>query len=184
LQAHLRKIDDFFAVPIARLTGPRAARRYFELMYLTAYPVVPAGLALLRFAVPGFEADAFWSVVLPATYFCYFMLPFAPTLPPRMEAAEDSVGGEPAGEPRPARRLNLWILDRFGIGANTFPSGHVAVTTATSLVVLEYLPFTGLLFLWMSLGIAVGAVVLRYHYLADAVLGALVALLVRWIIGA
>jgi hypothetical protein len=180
LQTRLQGIDDFFAGLVPRLGAVSRApgvKRYLEVMYFAAYFLVPAGLAVLWLAAPGFEADAFWSVVLPATYFCYFMLPFAPTLPPRLTAAgvPDLSG---AGEARPARRLNLWVLDRFGIGANTFPSGHVAATTTTALMVMEHHPWLGGIFLLMSLSIAVSVVVLRYHYLADAVLAAAVALLV------
>ena len=52
----------------------------------------------------------------------------------------------------------------------------MAATTAASLVVYQFLPTVGMVFLWVALSIAVSVVVRRYHYFADAVLGVALAL--------
>jgi hypothetical protein len=63
-------------------------------------------------------------------------------------------------------------LLRYGsIQANTFPSAHVASYTAASLVLFRYDTWLGALFLFFSLSIAAAVVIRRYHYLADAILG-------------
>ena len=178
LQQFLVDVDRRAAAAWKRRAGARVPEWiewYFERVYVAAYPLVPLGLATLY--VFGYDdyADYFWSVVLPAAYVCYLMLPFAPTLPPRLRTAE---GRDMIGAGQPGRGLNLRILDRLGIGANTFPSGHAAATTAAALVVAEFAPAAGLLFLWVALSIAAGIVVRRYHYLADSILGVLVALVV------
>ena len=74
--------------------------------------------------------------------------------------------------PSKMRVLNLWILRHASIQVNTFPSAHVAATIGASLALLRLVPLAGLVFLWVSMSIAVGAVVGRYHYAADALIGA------------
>jgi hypothetical protein len=181
LQAFLGRIDQRAITTIGRFGAPRSAAwldRYFEAAYVAAYPLVPLGLATLYLFGYDDYADYFWSVVLPSSYTCYLLLGFVPTLPPRRATPDssDSIGTDTGG-----RRLNLWILEKLGIGANTFPRGHVAATFATGLVVWEFVPVAGFLFLWVASSIAVGVVVRRYHYLADSVLAIVLALLV-WIL--
>jgi membrane-associated phospholipid phosphatase len=72
--------------------------------------------------------------------------------------------------------LNLWLLPHASITFATFPSAHVASTMAAALALLCVLPVTGILFLLLSLSIAIGAVVGRYHYAVDVLLGAFTAI--------
>jgi membrane-associated phospholipid phosphatase len=72
--------------------------------------------------------------------------------------------------------LNQWLHRHGSIHAISFPSAHVASALAVSLVLLRFVPFAGLLFLIVSVWIAVAAVVGRYHYALDVLLGAVVAL--------
>ena len=188
LQDRLERIDAYFAVWLSRLDRAAEAPlavRYLEATYLLAYPLVPLGLGALYLAGLGALADTFWTVVLPAAYVCYGMVPLAPLLPPRLSDGGSGGLDRWARAPRRAgdgRRLNLWFLDRFGIVANTFPSGHVAATTAASLVVAQHLPSVGGVFLFLSGSIAVSVVVRRYHYLADAVLALALAFVVWWVV--
>jgi membrane-associated phospholipid phosphatase len=71
--------------------------------------------------------------------------------------------------------LNLFIVKTASIRLNTFPSAHVAVSVAAGLVLLRLAPLAGIIYLWLSLSIAVGAVVGRYHYALDAFTGAALA---------
>jgi membrane-associated phospholipid phosphatase len=81
--------------------------------------------------------------------------------------------GLPSGR---VRAFNLWILQRGSIQANTLPSAHVAITGACALSLLRLGPQpAGLIFLWIAVSIALGAVSGRYHYALDAILGFLVA---------
>jgi membrane-associated phospholipid phosphatase len=74
------------------------------------------------------------------------------------------------------RAFNLWILQRGSIQANTLPSAHVAITGACALSLLRLGPlWAGVIFLWIAVSIALGAVSGRYHYALDAILGFLVA---------
>jgi PAP2 superfamily len=187
LEASLARLDARLARALAALSGiaeSRPVRLGLELAYLLAYPMVPLGLLALRLAEPDFSADQFWRVVLPAAYLCYMTLPFAPTRPPRFSRPDGSDAWTGAGRgPGGGRKVNLWILDRLGIGANTFPSGHVAATTATALVVASGGGLRAGVFLWMAAGVALSVVVRRYHYSADAFLGVALAVAVWWALG-
>lgn len=147
---------------------------YFELAYLLCYPLVPLGLGTLYIMHMGRYADKFWTVVLPPTYLCYAMLPFIQTLPPRMLIPPP----EPNVPETKVRALNLWILRHASIQVNTFPSAHVAAATAASLALLCLARPLGWIFVWVAISIAVGAILGRYHYAADVILGAMLAVVV------
>jgi len=114
--------------------------------------------------------DHFWTAVLMATLFCYAVYPLFPLTPPRLLFHD--LPGPPV--PLFLRMANLWLLGNYGVQACIFPSGHVAGVTATSLAVRAYRPRLGGLFLVVAASVAVATVVLRYHYAADALAGALV----------
>jgi hypothetical protein len=173
-QAWLQRVDAMLFKTLRRIQpGGRiggAISVYFELVYFLCYPLVPGGLLALYFHGLAGRADTFWSVVLPSAYACYVIVPFLPMLPPRMIEGD---GKEQSGGV--LRGGNLTILDYASIGANTFPSGHVAASVAVALVLMQFVPVTGALFMFAALSIGVGCVVKRYHYAMDSVLGALVA---------
>ncbi len=146
---------------------------YLELAYLSYYPSLPLALAALYLAGGAVQADRFWTVVLLASYGSCSTLPFIQTRPPRV-LGEKWSAALPSGK---VRAFNRWILAQGSIHANTCPSAHVANATACALVLLKFGPlWLGLLFLWIAISIALGAVSGRYHYAADAILGALVAI--------
>ncbi len=149
--------------------APRALLEYLELAYLCCYAVVPIGFVWLVFA--GFEdkAGMFWSTVLLAAFTCYGLLPWLPSRAPR------AIEPPPAGTRSSIRSLNLLVLDRASVQWNTFPSGHTAASVATALALGSHAPLAGLILGLIAASIAVGSVVGRYHYAADAIAGALVA---------
>jgi membrane-associated phospholipid phosphatase len=179
IQAWLVKSDRWLLNFLSRpgLTPGRFARVSMEWAYMLCYPLVPLGLATLYAAGLRQHASAYWFFVLVPTYFCYAITPFFPALPPR------SVGTDHVSTPSNKSRIfNLWILKLGSIQAISFPSGHVAASLAIALVLLQYLPVTGTIFLVITFWIAVAAVVGRYHYTIDVLLGALVTLVayVAW----
>jgi hypothetical protein len=147
--------------------GPfRWLARYFEFAYLFCYPLVPLGMGVLYWTHHRQFSDSYWTALLPSTYLCYVLIPFAQTLPPRLTATEPP----PTLSSGAVRKLNLWILRHWSIQLNTFPSAHVASTMAASLVLLRADIPLGLLFLLISLSIGVGAILGRYHFAADVLL--------------
>jgi membrane-associated phospholipid phosphatase len=149
---------------------PRPVIEALELAYLFCYPMVPIGFGCLYAAGLREEADRFWTAVLLAVFGCYGVLPWLPTRPPR------AIEGEPIPSSGVIRRLNLHVLGRASIQLNTFPSGHAAASLATALAVGARLPAVGLVLGVLAAGIAVGSVIGRYHYAADALAGALLGL--------
>ena len=158
--------------------GP-SARLTMEWAYALCYPMVPLGLGTLYLAGKSWAANAFWFLVLIPTYLCYAITPFVPALPPR--SLENGGKGSSATK---SRIFNLWLLKHGSIQAISFPSAHVAASLAVSLVLITLVPLAGWIFLAITFWIAVAAVVGRYHYTIDVVLGAAVALAVygAWLV--
>ena len=150
--------------------APRAIVAYLEISYLLCYAVIPAGWVWLVAAGHGQHADRFWTTVLMASFACYGFLPWLPSRAPR------AIEAPPPGEPSLIRQLNAHVLDRASVRWNTFPSGHTAASLAVALAVGVHTPVAGLLFAAVAISIAIGSVVGRYHYAADAITGAVVAL--------
>ena len=73
-------------------------------------------------------------------------------------------------------RLATHFVQHGTIGANTFPSGHVAGSLAVAFAVMGALPVAGAVFLVLALSIALACVVGRYHYVVDVIAGAVMAL--------
>ena len=113
-------------------------------------------------------------MVLVATYLCYAMTPFVPAYPPRDLAGTPP----PRAQTGKARIFNRWILKHGSIHAISFPSAHVASAFAVALVLLMVSPTIGLVFLVIAIWISLGAVIGRYHYALDVLLGAATALTV------
>jgi membrane-associated phospholipid phosphatase len=151
--------------------APRSVHTVLELAYVVVYPMVPAALGTLLAAGARPQVDVFWSVVLTAEFACYACLPFAATRPPR----EAEAVRQDAATPGVVRRLNAWVLAHASNQWNTFPSGHVAGATAIAIAMSSIAPAAAAPFVVLAAGIALGSVSGRYHYLADALAGALVA---------
>ena len=172
------KLSGFDVLLLRRLKpyGNNFTRRLlsacFEFAYLFCYPMIPLGMGALYLLGRQVHADRFWAVVLPAAYICYGFLPFVQVLPPWMS---EQIGHASVPE-NPFRRFNMWIVDHLSIRVDTFPSAHVAASTATAFALLSLAPPVGMAFAVLALSIAIASVVERYHYAADALLGAAVAL--------
>lgn len=170
-EAWLQRTDERIAVRIVR-RRPSWLSHYLELAYLFCYPLVPAAFALVfaRGASP--DVDRFWEAVLLSGYACYVTLPWLTSRPPRLLlAATDAARGVAA--------VNAFMLGRVSHQLTTFPSGHAAVSVASALSVASVSGAAGLVFGLLAASIAVAAVVGRYHYTIDVLLGVLVGV-VAW----
>jgi membrane-associated phospholipid phosphatase len=178
-EARLERLDRKLVTPLLEWCAANRLGFWFlgclELAYLFCYATMPFGLAALYLLHKGRDTDHFWTVVVLAAYGSYGMLPFIQLRPPRM-LGEKWSALVPSSK---VRAFNLWVLRHASIHANTFPSGHVASSLACALILLRLAPlWVGLIFLLLAIGIALGAVAGRYHYAADAILGALLAAIV------
>ncbi len=135
----------------------------FEVAYLLCYPTVPAAFGVVFVAGDRGDITRFWIAVLLAGYACYGSLPWTAARPPRLISAPDPIF---------FARVNAGVLGRVSHNMNTFPSGHVAVAVAASLVVCSVSMAWGAGFLAIAAAVAVAAVRGRYHYLVDVLVGA------------
>jgi hypothetical protein len=150
--------------------APMWVLELLEAAYVSDYLVVGAGAIIAGSA--GTEAvSRYWTIVLAAELVCYAALPFLRSRPPRALEPPGVVARR-----RPVlRRLNVAILDRASVQANTIPSGHVAGAVAAALAVMTVSAMAGWMLLGGALLISVSAVTGRYHYAVDCALGAIVA---------
>ena len=169
LQSSDRRLFEKLAIDRALAASPRWVLEILEGSYAADYLVVASGAVLS--AAAGEPALAhYWTLVLGAELPCYATLAWLQSRPPRSL--------EPAGivERRAPslRRLNTALLDRASVQLNTIPSGHVAGAVAIALAILPANAIAGWMFVVAAAMIAVAAVVCRYHYAADCLLGAVV----------
>jgi hypothetical protein len=155
-----------------RIVG--ALGTYLEFAYLMVYPLIPLGVATLYIMSLRELVNYYWIVVLLSTYISLAMTPFVRAMPPRALESYEKFRMPPSR----LRAVNRFILRRGGIQAITFPSAHVASAIAASLVLLRIVPWAGLIFLLISVSIAVATVLGGYHYAADALLASIVAIVV------
>ncbi len=175
-QAKLQQLDRKLVsrwIPILAQPRYRWAMAILELAYISCYVVVPLGLLVLYWNGLERHVPDYWAVPLLATYPCYAFTAFFPTQPPRK--LETKSAATVTGK---IRRFNLWVVRAFSTELNTFPSAHVTATLGSSLVLLHFVPGIGLLFVLISIGIGLGAVMGRYHYAADVLLAALITVAV------
>jgi membrane-associated phospholipid phosphatase len=126
--------------------------------------MVPATFVVV-FAM-GTDADVsrYWLAVLLAGYACYGTLRWTAARPPRIVTPGASTSALAA--------TNAYVLSRVSHQLTTFPSGHVAVSTAAAVALIPVCTTAAILAGGMALAIAVAAVAGRYHYAVDVILGA------------
>ena len=168
-------LDDRLAIRDVSRRTPRPVAEVLEAAYAGVYLLVPIALLIYLQYSPSPDFGTFWSVVLITDFVCFGVLPWVQTRPPR--ALEDA---EPWASS--LRRFNLRLLGATSIQVNTFPSGHAAEGLAAALLVLEAPAGIVIAMLIAALAVSAGAVLGRYHYLADALAGWVVAVAVYVII--
>jgi hypothetical protein len=156
---------------------PRVIAELLEAAYLGVYALIPIALVIHFLFSSAPNPAQFWAVILITDFVCFAVLPWVQTRPPRaIERAEPWRSS--------IRSLNLRVLGSASIQVNTFPSGHAAEGLAAALLVLDAPAPIVVLMMIAALKVAAGAVLGRYHYLADALAGFVVAVSVWTIIGA
>ncbi|MGH9661327.1 MAG: phosphatase PAP2 family protein, partial [Bryobacteraceae bacterium] len=80
------------------------------------------------------------------------------------------------------RRVNIAILNRASVQANTLPSGHVAGAVAAALAIWPVDATAAAVLAVLAVLIATAAALCRYHYVIDCVTGGAVALLAAGVV--
>lgn len=139
-----------------------------HLAYLSYYAIifsVPAALYLT--SRRGDFSDAVFALMLTFVV-CFLWYICFPVAGPRyVGAAARSV---PAG---PIRSLVVWLLETRSSEGTAFPSSHVAVAVAQSILAVRYFGRRGWFVSVITVGLALGAVYGGFHYAVDVIAGAL-----------
>ncbi|MGO9260556.1 MAG: phosphatase PAP2 family protein [Bryobacteraceae bacterium] len=154
-----------------------------EISYALVYALAPFSLVVLYLYGRREPADRFLLIFSLGVLMCYAQFPFWPSDPPRVVFF---------GEDFPAydtifRRLNWWMLGNYGIHTSVFPSAHVAGAFAAAFGMRRALPehkWVHRVLVVIAALIAAATVYGRYHYLADACAGfvmAAIAVAAAWL---
>ena len=168
-----------FGDPTTRFQGwPRWLLSYLDVVYLGCFLLVPGGFAALAWTGHAAQADRFWTMVSAAEFGAFAPLALVQTRPPwAIERAHEL-------RDRGIHRVASALVRHGTIGANTFPSGHVAGSLAVAFAVIGAVPWIGALLLVLAFSISIGCVVGRYHYSVDVAAGAALALAIWAIVAA
>lgn len=154
---------------------PRPLVAYLDIVYMACFLMLPGGFAVLAASGRSDLADHYWTLVEAADMAAFLSLTIVQTRPPW--ALEQTVA---LGD-RAVHRAALVFVRHGTIGANTFPSGHTAVSLAIAYALLPALPIASLVTAFLAVTIACACVVGRYHYAVDVITGALLSVAV-WIL--
>jgi membrane-associated phospholipid phosphatase len=143
---------------------------YLDIIYTLCFLLLPAGFAALALTGNSVRANRYWTMVLAADLGAFAPLSVLQSRPPW------AIERPPTLAASGIHRLASYVVKSATTGANTFPSGHVAVTIAVALGVISTLPALGVALLLCSASIAVACVVGRYHYTVDVLAGAALGL--------
>jgi hypothetical protein len=149
---------------------PRAVLAALEVAYMGCFLLVGAGYAILSAAGRADLADRYWTLVVGAELGAFAPLALVQTRPPW------ALEPKPLLADRRIHDLASGWTEHLTIRVNTFPSGHVAGSLAAAIAVTAVMPRTGLALLALALWIALATITGRYHYVVDAIAGALLTL--------
>ena len=138
--------------------------------YLSYYFIifVPPVVLFLKRRTTEFRAGVF--TLMLAFFAHYLVFIYFPVQGPRYLFPPP--GGELAGGF--FHQLTHRVLEAGSAQGAAFPSSHVGVSVAQTLIVLRYLPRLMPLFAILTVGLALGAVYGGFHYATDVVAGAAV----------
>jgi membrane-associated phospholipid phosphatase len=148
---------------------PKPVLGLLEIIYMGCFLVIGGGFAVLVWGGHRALADRYWTMVVGAELGSFAPLAFVQTRPPW------AVERKPVLADKAVHDLAARMVQRFTIRVNTFPSGHVAGSLAVALALVGPMPLAGAALLVLAAAIAVACSVGRYHYVVDAVAGALLA---------
>ncbi len=148
-----------------------------EISYTLVYAMPFIALAALYAHGRRDRVDRLMFPLAASVLSAYALFPYFPSEPPRTVFP---------GEDFPSymtvfRKFNWDMLGSYGIHTSVFPSAHVSGAFSVALTLGRLLPeskWLGRLLLALAVLIAIATVYGRYHYLADAVAGLAIALLV------
>jgi membrane-associated phospholipid phosphatase len=165
-----------------------ALSEVLHLAYLSYYAIifsVPAGLYLASRHAEFSEAVFVLMLTFVACFMWYIAFPVAGPRylwPPT--AARELTGG-------PVRSLVIWLLEARSSEGTAFPSSHMAVSVAQSILAVRYFGAKGWVVAVLTAGLGLGAIYGGFHFAIDVVVGAALGAVIagaglgmsRWLTG-
>ena len=150
---------------------------FLEACYLCVYGVGLFGVAVLYLLRRRDQVDRFLALYVSGTLLAYAFFPYFPSQPPRLLFPNV----DPPQFLTAMRTLNLWILQEGTIHSSVFPSAHVSSAFSAAWGMFFVLPrrkmFGGAMVTY-AVCVSVATVYGRYHYVADALAGFGISLVV------
>jgi len=154
---------------------------YLEFCYLLVYAVGPFTVAVLYLEHRRNRVNQVLLLYLLGTLMAYALFPFFLSQPPRTLFGDSDLPTLMTA----LRRINLWIVNGYGIHSSVFPSAHVSSAFSAGWALLLYLPDRkryGVGMLIYAASVSVAAVYGRYHYAVDALAGCGVSVIAAGIV--
>jgi len=151
---------------------PRPLLVYLDVVYMGCFLMLPGGFAALAWTGHAAAADHYWTLVAGADLAAFLSLAIFQTRPPW------ALEQPPALADGSVHRAALLFVRHGTIGANTFPSGHTAVSFAIAFALLPLLPAASAIGFVLAVTIAIACIVGRYHYVIDVLTGIALAIAV------
>ncbi|MEK7401009.1 MAG: phosphatase PAP2 family protein [Gemmatimonadota bacterium] len=153
------------AADFARTWPSRILSELLHACYLSYYAIVISMPLLLQYSRRGRDySRAVFALLLTFTT-CFMIYAVYPVEGPRYRGGADAPDG-------PICAATLWLLENGSSRGTAFPSSHVAVAVAQSIVAIYFFGARGAWLALLTLGLALGAVYGGFHYAIDAVAGA------------
>ena len=154
---------------------------YLEFCYLLVYAVGPFTVAVLYLEHRRNRVNQVLLLYLLGTLLAYALFPFFLSQPPRTLFGDSDLPTVMTA----LRRINLWIVNGYGIHSSVFPSAHVSSAFSAGWALLLYLPDRkryGVGMLIYAASVSVAAVYGRYHYAVDVLAGCGVSVIAAGIV--
>jgi|SRR5271165_1810374 len=149
--------------------GP-VAPAFLEFTYLLVYANGPFVVAALYFAHRRDRIEPVLTVLLLGTLLSYALFPFFPSVPPRELFGASDLPHYVS----PFRRLNLFLVNGYGIHSSVFPSAHVSSAFSGAWALMLFVPerkWLGRGMLIYAVSVALAVIYGRYHYAVDSLAG-------------
>lgn len=150
----------------ALATGSLALSEALHLAYLAYYPIIYVVPAVLWLRGRRWEFDAAVFALMLTFVACFVAYILFPVAGPRYF-------WESAAPDGPFRTLATWLLEARSSRGTAFPSSHVAVSCAQSVLAARFFGARGAVVPIVTVGLALGAVYGGFHYAVDVAAGAL-----------
>jgi membrane-associated phospholipid phosphatase len=146
----------------------------FSLCYLCFYPMIPVFVLALFFKKRCEVIKSFLAAACLTFFVSYLLFSLYPVEGPRWYFTTDYANRI---EGPVFRQLVELVIDNAAVRGGAMPSSHFGVALVILLYTFRHFPKAGWFLLPVNVGLAVGTVWGRFHYVSDVVVGGLLGLL-------